>query len=1327
MGVPMRPLLFLLSLLAIAAPAFADVPYQVVDLRTTPHVVPSSRPVFVTTVNGLALFTTYDDAVGTALWRTDGTPLGTERLLQLSGFNDISASQLRVGNTFYFGGSLNRDEAIWKTDGTVTGTSVVVTHDFLPLLPVGVLGERVLYTRGGRELLAIDAQGERLLATLRNPSASTRWTSRVQWRDHVYVANEHGLWKTDGTESGTTKLTTVQSWALTVAQDRLFFVGLAPGEGPELWTSDGTAAGTRAVSAFDSDLMFTVLSATLAPFGDGLLFFGYGGELGFSDGTAGGTRVIRTGRPLGRTAPRVAVLNGVAYFAFDDGEHGRVLWRSDGTDAGTYMVAGTSAGADAPLDALTASGSKLYYFGSDGEHAYALFESDGTASGTRLLHDLSAGWTGVAYTLAVLGDKILFRGWDAEHGHEPWVLDAAGARLLVSAAPEDPGSSDPEHLLAHGHELFFIADSEAGPALWRTDGSAAGTLPVRRAEYRDELPLPLVSFGGTLYLTRGAELRKFDASSGTDVLVKEFTDGKVEDAVVTGGQLFLRAENGSGVQLWTTDGTAAGTIPLTSFAEFGEEPMLPMSLAGRHHFLSTESRLYATNGAPEGVRLIAGAVTEHESAATPLVAFGPSLYFFSSARAQGDTSMVLRKLSGGAADATDLARFPYAVPSVAVTRDAIFFTFDSWSAPTQLWKSDGTPEGTKLVREFAVPTEDRRTTLVSLGDRVVFAADDGVHGLEPWVSDGTTEGTRLLRDISSGASEASEAFVADGLAYFAATDDLHGRELWQTDGTPEGTKLVADVAPGTASSSPGELTRVGDTLYFSARSTTGRELWAYPLPGDVVVTIDDARANESAGSIALTVRLTRASAQRVEVDYETADDTARAGRDYTAVRGTLTFAPGQTSRSVTIPILDDAAPGVTRGFFVRLKNANVRLGQTVAGGIIEDDDVAVDLVLSLVPHGHGARLRVENAGASSASNVVLCYATPPTRQSFQCTPAFALKAGEVRTQEVGEFGSGAIVANVTQWESDSTPSNNASTWSVASVFPYVLYVHPAEPRVGESVTLTVTASGTSDVPRDVRLISSYSRIITLPPSITIPANADSASIQAPTLQSGVVILAIEQPTQAHGVTVFVYDPATPLKATPILRWAHGHESTWGFGPVELTLNVSGLTTSGMRPTGTVEFFDFGASLGTVSIRNGKATLRLDAPRLGQHQFSVRYSGDVHFAAHSYLAYFEPTVVPGPTRIRVERIPGTYDLLVTITGVDGYPPTGTVAIEDADNPLTTRQSGPLTPVDSARSTYTARGLAGAKTVYVDYRGDHHYRWETIYIDFNRSTKGRSVRH
>ena len=64
---------------------------------------------------------------------------------------------------------------------------------------------------------------------------------------------------------------------------------------------------------------------------------------------------------------------------------------------------------------------------------------------------------------------------------------------------------------------------------------------------------------------------------------------------------------------------------------------------------------------------------------------------------------------------------------------------------------------------------------------------------------------------------------------------------------------------------------------------------------------------EGIGAATLTVELDEASTGTVTVDYATSDSTAKAGDDYTATSGTLTFTSGQTSKTITIPIVNDTA------------------------------------------------------------------------------------------------------------------------------------------------------------------------------------------------------------------------------------------------------------------------------------------------------------------------------------------------------------------------------------------------------------------------------------
>ncbi len=161
----------------------------------------------------------------------------------------------------------------------------------------------------------------------------------------------------------------------------------------------------------------------------------------------------------------------------------------------------------------------------------------------------------------------------------------------------------------------------------------------------------------------------------------------------------------------------------------------------------------------------------------------------------------------------------------------------------ELWRTDGTAEGTELVADIcpgacsSVPTELR-----PLLGALYFQAIDPGFGAELWRSDGTAEGTVLVADIAPGARGSQPQYMAelDGHLYFGADDGTAGVELWTSDGTPEGTSLVADVDPGSGSSTPWNLLAVGTTLFFTAETPeSGRELWRSDGTAEGTVLVED--------------------------------------------------------------------------------------------------------------------------------------------------------------------------------------------------------------------------------------------------------------------------------------------------------------------------------------------------------------------------------------------------------------------------------------------------------------------------------------------------------
>jgi ELWxxDGT repeat protein len=117
-----------------------------------------------------------------------------------------------------------------------------------------------------------------------------------------------------------------------------------------------------------------------------------------------------------------------------------------------------------------------------------------------------------------------------------------------------------------------------------------------------------------------------------------------------------------------------------------------------------------------------------------------------------------------------------------------------------------------------------------LGDRFLLVFSDGVHGEELWETDGTTGGTRMVRDICPGICNGAGSWdyaVHGGRVYFPGNDGVHGEELWASDGTPQGTRMVVDQRPGPESSNPVWIRSLGSTLFWLSQA----RLWAWSGDG----------------------------------------------------------------------------------------------------------------------------------------------------------------------------------------------------------------------------------------------------------------------------------------------------------------------------------------------------------------------------------------------------------------------------------------------------------------------------------------------------------------
>ncbi len=286
-----------------------------------------------------------------------------------------------------------------------------------------------------------------------------------------------------------------------------------------------------------------------------------------------------------------------------------------------------------------------------------------------------------------------------------------------------------------------------------------------------------------------------------------------------GATLFFVARDGvHGWELWKSDGTGAGIVLVKDINPSGSSN--PGGPGG------------AFPGAPTSV--------------------GGTLFFPAD---DGVHGFELWKTDGTRVRTTlvkDINRASSSAPCLLTrVRRTLFFEANSKLPSfggTQLWKSDGSRAGTVLVKSFAEPSDFTYSScyqlaeLTSADGTLYFEGDDGVHGSELWKSDGTRAGTRMVKDINPEGPTSLNYFHwltnVQGTVYISADDGVHGSELWKSDGTKAGTVMVKDINP-TGGSGPHNLTAVGRTLFFEASDGVHDGLWRSDGTGAGTVMVKD--------------------------------------------------------------------------------------------------------------------------------------------------------------------------------------------------------------------------------------------------------------------------------------------------------------------------------------------------------------------------------------------------------------------------------------------------------------------------------------------------------
>lgn len=807
--------------------------------------IPSLRPQTLAGVASRVYFEADDGLTGVELWESDGTPAGTRRVADLRTAPGVGSNPIwltPLGDRLLF---------VADTGGSTCSVFSLLVGDDEPALVAAFAC--ATYDDAPSDFTPL---GDRLVFGAMTPS-----NGRELWiSDGTAIGTTLLLDVAPGAPSGLSVGYEAFAWTRWHATgSRVFFAADDGVHGSELWATDGTPAGTSLVvdlepgSAGSAPADFSLLGADL-------LFVATTGATGSEI-----WRVPLAGAPLpealeiapGATGSGpwfLGTTSAGAFFAASRSDVGRELFATDGTSAGTSLVAETVPGADGlPFGFRGVNGfveaDRLFFIGND-YRGVELWSSDGSAAGTAIVADSNPGpesffdaettWPLVMPGTSPDGRHLVF-GREPVHGHEPWMTDGAGGFSLL--ADLDQQSSIDSCFPKLCAQLVGDGSRLALPAI---DWTAADATIGNRAL-------------GWMDATAQAHLVQPSNLGGGWVL--RWPAFGLDLAAWANGLLFFPAGiDYSNDETWMSDGTPAGTRRLRDVAPAvpRDQPVGVVSRFGRAYVAFDEyfgggvsrQSLWATDGTAAGTHEIGPYVTAVDDPNAPVQSF---LLF-----SRTGSSVTLWQLDDAASAPHALttlddrfwsvvAEIPHGPGGERVL--LLVETPPYWPREKRRlwsWSQGGSlvllsDDFVPLAGDWDYEVGFLRPPVALLGNRVMFVAGDDEHGAELWMTDGTAVATHLVADVYPGdpGSHPRWFVVAGSALYFSAYEPSHGREIWRSDGST--TELVLDAMPGAASSMPSYVTAVEEELYFAAAAPgAGVELlsWDTRAPGSPATVFD---------------------------------------------------------------------------------------------------------------------------------------------------------------------------------------------------------------------------------------------------------------------------------------------------------------------------------------------------------------------------------------------------------------------------------------------------------------------------------------------------------
>ena len=319
--------------------------------------------------------------------------------------------------------------------------------------------------------------------------------------------------------------------------------------------------------------------------------------------------------------------------------------------------------------------------------------------------------------------------------------------------------------------------------------------------------------------------------------VEFITDVIVHGVKVNNKMVFMNNSPEYGKELWVSDGTAAGTKVLKDI-NAGSADSTPYNLTLLDdvvYFQANSHQIWRTDGTINGTYKM----VDNNLITNPFNYVKTKDFIFFYAGASGfncckklwrmnlnPNSENLVTPENNFVSAEGLIVFDY-------DENVILFNAKTIANEWAIWRTNG---GVSLMVKDLTPKKSDAQPIQGaklLGSEIYFSGFTTEFGSELWKTDGTLDNTKMIKDIYvdenyfNGSGLRGDFIKIGANLYFTARDNSNGIEVWKTDGSESGTQMIKDVNPGNNHSGggPGNLTEFNGLLYFTQSDSNNSQIW----------------------------------------------------------------------------------------------------------------------------------------------------------------------------------------------------------------------------------------------------------------------------------------------------------------------------------------------------------------------------------------------------------------------------------------------------------------------------------------------------------------------